>query len=127
MQRHVKTYQSKWQNQYTEEFKRSVCEEFLQGTSTLRSLEQKHKLGNSRLNHWLNEFGYQIKKPYILETPVMALKPTIKPDSSESAQVRELEKQLEMARLEAAAYRKMIEIAEKELKIEIRKKSDTKQ
>ena len=26
------------------------CEEFLQGTSTLRSLEQKHKLGNSRLN-----------------------------------------------------------------------------
>ena len=80
MQRHVKTYQSKWQNQYTEEF--------LQGTFTLRSLEQKHKLGNSRLN---------------------------------------LEKQLEMALLQAAAYRKMIEIAEKELKIEIRKKSDTKQ
>jgi Tfp pilus assembly protein FimT len=48
-------------------------------------------------------------------------------DQKESSRIGELEKQLELARLEAAAYRKMIEIAEDELKIEIRKKSDTKQ
>ena len=70
--------------------------------------------------------GYQVKKPYILETRDMVKeKPDI--DQKESSRIRELEKQLEMARLEAAAYRKMIEIAEDELKIEIRKKSDTTQ
>ena len=127
MERYVKTYNSKWQNQYTEEFKRSVCEEFLKGTDTLTSLERKYRLGNCRINHWLTEFGYKIKKHYILETTPMAPKPTNKPDSPESARVHELEKQLEMARLEAAAYRTMIEIAERELKIEIRKKSGTKQ
>ncbi|MBC7391472.1 MAG: transposase [Opitutaceae bacterium] len=72
MERYVKTYKSKWQNQYTEEFKRSICEEFLKGTATLRSVERKYQIGNSRLNHWLIEFGYKVKKPYILETTVMA-------------------------------------------------------
>ncbi len=126
MKRYVKTYKSKWQNQYTEEFKRSVCEEFLISDLTLRAMEQKHGLGNSRLNCWLNEYGYQVKKPYILETGPMA-KERIPKNTDELTQIRELEKQLEMSRMEAAAYRKMIEIAEQELKIEIRKKSDIKQ
>ncbi len=126
MKRYVKTYKTKWQNKYTEEFKRSVCEEFLSSDMTLRAMEQKHGLGNTRLTYWLKEYGYKVKRPYFLERWDMAKK---KPDTKreKSSRVRELEKQLEMARLEAAAYRKMIEIAEDELKIEIRKKSDTKQ
>lgn len=40
--------------------------------------------------------------------------------------IKELEKQLEMAQLKAEGYELMIEIAEKELKIPIRKKSETK-
>jgi transposase len=40
--------------------------------------------------------------------------------------IKELEKQLETAQLKAEGYELMIEIAEKELKIPIRKKSDTK-
>ena len=125
MKRYVKTYKSKWQNQYTEEFKRSVCEEFLSGNLTIRAMEHKHGLGNSRLNHWLKTYGYQIKKPYILKT--LSMSKQIPKDFDEASRIRELEKQLEMARLEAAAYRKMIDIAEEELKIDIRKKSDTKQ
>ena len=126
MERYVKTYKTKWQNQYTEEFKRSVCEEFLKGNLTLRGMEHKHGLGNSRLTYWLREYGYQVKRPYILETRDMT-KQKIDTDANESSKIRELEKQLELSRLEAAAYRKMKEIAEDELKIEIRKKSDTKQ
>jgi len=38
----------------------------------------------------------------------------------------ELQKQLELARLEAVAYREMINIAEKELGLPIRKKHDPK-
>lgn len=125
MKRYVKTYKSKWQNQYTEEFKRSVCEEFLAGTMTLRAMEHKYGLGNSRLVDWLQKYGYQVKKPYIIERRDMGKKKIN--NGTATARVKDLEKQLEMARLEAAAYRKMIEIAEDELKIDIRKKSDTKQ
>ena len=126
MKRYVKTYKTKWQNQYTEEFKRSVCEEFLAGDMTLRAMEHKHGLGNSRLNDWLIKYGYKVKKPYIIETRDMTRKKS-KKDTDKNTRIQELEKQLKMARLEAAAYRKMIEIAEDELKIAIRKKSDTKQ
>ncbi|MEX2396857.1 MAG: hypothetical protein WD491_07525, partial [Balneolales bacterium] len=41
-------------------------------------------------------------------------------------QIKELEKQLEMARLKAEGYEIMIDIAENELNIPIRKKPDTK-
>jgi transposase len=40
--------------------------------------------------------------------------------------IKELEKQLETSQLKAEGYEIMIEIAEKELNIPIRKKSDTK-
>ncbi|MGB3181053.1 MAG: transposase [Cyclobacteriaceae bacterium] len=126
MKRYVKTYKSKWQNQYTEEFKRSVCEEFLAGGMTLRAVERKHGLGNSRLNDWLNKYGYSVRKPYLIEGRDMAKKKS-KKSTDDTIRIKELEKQLAMARLEATAYRKMIEIAEDELKIEIRKKSDTEQ
>lgn len=42
------------------------------------------------------------------------------------AKIKKLEKELESARLQAEGYNLMIELAEKELKIAIRKKSDTK-
>ena len=40
--------------------------------------------------------------------------------------VKELERELEAAKLRAEAYSLMIDLAEKELKVAIRKKSDTK-
>ena len=42
------------------------------------------------------------------------------------ARVKELERQLQDAKLKEEGYRMMIEIAEKQFKIPIRKKSDTK-
>ena len=41
--------------------------------------------------------------------------------------IKKLEKELEDANLRAEAYSTMIDIAEKQLKIKIRKKSNTKQ
>jgi transposase len=43
------------------------------------------------------------------------------------SRIKELEKQLDQAQLRAVGFETMIEIAEKELRIEIRKKSVTKQ
>ena len=126
MERHKKLYSSKWQNQYTEEFKRHVCNDFLTGELTRREVEKKYNLGNSRLSFWLKEFGYEVKKTSFVVFPTMAnsLKDDTNPHDDKSS--KELKKQLEDALLLAESYKKMIEIAEQELKIDIRKKSNTK-
>ncbi|OYZ29813.1 MAG: hypothetical protein B7Y24_14455 [Sphingobacteriales bacterium 16-39-50] len=54
---------------------------------------------------------------------------TTNPDSSEAtllARIKQLERQLEDEQLRSEAYNKMIDIAERELNIPIRKKSNTK-
>jgi hypothetical protein len=124
MERYVKKYPSKWQNQYTKEFKRHVCDDFLTGTLCRAEVERKYKLGNSRLTTWLKEFGYEIKRPEPL-----FLTPMEKPsntDQEQNASTAQLKKELEDARLLAEAYKRIIDKAERELKINIRKKSSTK-
>ncbi|MCA0383172.1 MAG: hypothetical protein LCH58_13475 [Bacteroidetes bacterium] len=46
--------------------------------------------------------------------------------TADQQQIELLKKELEDARLQAEGYRRMIEIAEQELKISIRKKPNTK-
>lgn len=124
MERYVKKYPSKWQNQYTEEFKRHVCDDFLTGTLCRAEIERKYQLGNSRLTSWLRKFGYEIKKPEpLFLTPMQ--KP-LNTNQEQNASTAQLKKELEDARLLAEAYKRMIEKAEQELKINIRKKYNTK-
>ena len=124
MERHVKKYPSKWQNQYTEEFKRHVCEEFVNGAQCAKEVERKYRLGNSRLVSWMKQLGYEYKKPERLPLVVMR-KPT-KPIQEQDALINKLKKQLEDAQLQAEMYRRIIEKAEQELKIKIRKNINTK-
>lgn len=123
MERYSKTSSSKWQNRYSEEFKKFVCNEFLTGTATRRDIEKKYNIGNSRITYWLRKFGYDYSKPAFVPLIDMSQSKNIpnkqKPDS-------DLLKELEEAKLLAATYRKMIEVAERELKIKIIKKSNTK-
>ena len=126
MERYSKIYGSKWQNQYSEEFKRKVCQEYLAGEDGLSTLERKYNLGNSRISAWLKSFGLEIKKTIYLSSPIMPAKKDSDIQSEDSASVKLLKKQLEDALLEKELYRKMIEVAERDLKINIRKKSVTK-
>ena len=100
MERYSRVSSSKWQSIYSEEFKRFVCNEYLTGSMTKSEVESKHKLGNGRLTYWLRERGYDDLKTRIVSLPDM--------------------------RSDKINIRKMIEIAEKEFKINIVKKSDTK-
>jgi transposase-like protein len=125
MERYSKQYSSKWQSQYSEEFKRHVCNDFLTGSLHRRAVERKYEIGNSRLNYWLKELGYSnFSSPVIVPSYIMP-KP-IKSTKAKSAKIQQLEKELEDAKLLAEAYLRMINLAEKELKINIRKKSSTK-
>lgn len=126
MERYSKVFGSKWQSQYSEEFKRSVCREYLDGQEGLRALEQKYNLGNSRISAWLRSFGWEIKKTIYLSSHIMPAKSDPGIPAEDSASVKLLKKQLDDALLEKELYRKMIEVAERDLKINIRKKSVTK-
>ena len=124
MERYVKKYTSKWQNQYSEEFKRHVCEELITGPLGPKALELKYNLGNSRVSHWVKQLGYEYKKSVRLSLVVMR-KP-IKPNQEQDALINKLKKELEDAQLQSEMYRRIIEKAEQELKIKIRKNINTK-
>lgn len=126
MERYSKVFGSKWQSQYSEEFKRSVCREYLDGHESLQTLQKKYKLGNSRITVWLKSFGWDVKKIIYLSSNTMPAKKDQDIQAEDNASVELLKKQLEDALLEKELYRKMIEVAERDLKINIRKKSVTK-
>ncbi len=109
---------------YSRKFKEQVCSEFLKGGITKADIERKYQVGHGRVLYWLQECGYLAKDGSL--TPKRILMGKNKPDSSDTlssaARIKQLEKALEQANLQAEAYRLMIEIAERELKIDIKKK-----
>ena len=126
MERYSEVHPSKWQSKYSEEFKRFICNEYLNGTLTRREIEVKYNIGNSRITYWLRDKGYDYVKTRIVPLPSMK-QPTNNLNNKDSKEsVSELKKDLQEAQLLAETYRKMIEIAEREFKISIVKKSNTK-
>ena len=102
----------------------------------LADLVRKYELSCHSLIHgWLRTLGYlpginrRTKAVYLhvencLDLKTKHNKPV--PPKAEQEQIELLKKELEDARLLAEGYRRMIEIAEQELKIPIRKKPNTK-
>ncbi|RNL51473.1 hypothetical protein [Pedobacter jejuensis] len=126
MERYSKTHKSKWQSQYSEEFKLKVCNEYINGNDGIRFLEKKHGLGNSRLTTWLKLYGLGIRKTIYLPLDIMTAKKKPVGNSNEALSLKLLRKQFEDALLEKELYRRMVEVAERELHIDIKKKSGTK-
>lgn len=126
MERYSRVSDSKWQSIYSEEFKRFVCNEYLSGSMTKKEVELKHDLGNGRLTYWLRERGFGDLKTRIVSLPDMKSVKNNIIEKGPQKSVAELEKALQESQLLAETYRKIIEVAERELKISIVKKSNTK-
>jgi transposase-like protein len=126
MERYSRICTSKWQSIYSEEFKRFVCNDYLSGSMTRYEIELKHKIGKGRLTYWLRERGYGSLKSRIVSLRDMKRVKTSTDEKDSQKSITELEKELQEAKLLTEAYRRMIEIAEKEFKINIVKKSNTK-
>src|SRR5471030_522535 len=107
MERYSKVYGSKWQSQYSEEFKRKVCQEYLDGQDSRTTIERKYKLGNSRITFWLKSLGLGTKKAIYISSYVMPVKKDQDVPAEDSASVKLLKKELEDALLEKELYRKM--------------------
>ena len=121
---------------YSLELKHQVCKEHIENGLSLRDCVEKYNLSSHSLVHdWLRQLGYiagmnrRTRSAYIGVENFQSLPDKPKknrPLTEDQQQIEFLKQELEDAKLLAEGYRRMIEIAESELKIPIRKKPNTR-
>jgi transposase-like protein len=121
-------------NVFDEPFKRKVIEEYLATGCAKEHLLNKYGIkGRSAILRWMRAYG--IEDIHRRENIKFALPPHLStfPMSKKSEDVKqlqkrikELEQQLEDEKLRSEAYSRIIDIAERELKLPIKKKLDAK-
>lgn len=121
---------------YSRSFKHSVIEEYLRGGISKSTLLKKHNIKvHGGILRWMRQLGYTEnaeKNRYLLSKTPLSL-PSKKANTATTSsnelqeqRIRELERLLEDEQLRSEAYRRIIDIAEKEFKIPIRKKPGTR-
>jgi len=92
-----------------------------------------NKNEHGALLKWMRQLGYEVETDNAIFVPKIKLMPNIKEKAEESFEIlqlnkriEELEKQLKDSEMKAIAYSTMIDMAEKKLKVSIRKKHNTK-
>lgn len=105
---------------YSEVFKKQVVKEFEQGLFNKAELRRRYNIrGNSCIHRWLKKYGkFTYHDKLTLGRPMK---------DPQSQRIKELEAQLAKKEEELLVFKKFIEIAERELKVEIVKKFGSKQ
>lgn len=119
---------------FDETFKRRVIEEYLSTGCSKMSLLHKYNIRfKSAIQTWMHKLGYTdgYRPQRFTFTPINKMSlPTNNTDKISNndlqKKVKELERQLEDEKLRSEAYVRIIEKAEEELNIPIRKKPNTK-
>jgi transposase len=116
---------------YEAAFKRKLCEELLGGTITAAEISRKYNIpGSGTVTRWAMRYQEERTGLVILQGMEEDTKEAgndnmqLPPDCA--VQIAALKKELEGAKLRATVLETMIDIAEEEFKIEIRKKYGTK-
>jgi hypothetical protein len=122
-------------NLYPEELKRKVVDEYLLGHSTKLSILKKYNIrGSSSIQKWMVDLGYiNIRRPSL---PIFEEIKSIKLSDNKKLtpadrllleqEIKQLKRKLEDEQLRSLMYAKLIEKAEKEYKIPIVNKPNTK-
>jgi len=116
-------------NQFTDELKFQVVQEYMDTDVSQRELMQKFNIrGVNTIKKWMRKFDLQAPSQQEIELQrTMAKQKEKTPYERElEAKVAKLEQQLDYEQLRTLALDTMIEIAERDLKISIRKKSGAK-
>jgi transposase len=125
---------------FTDEDKHEVIKDYLSSGLSKDHIWRKYtgKSDHGRLLRWMRDLGYmsqqnQLNRSFASQTNKMPKKnthPQPVDQDFETLQlkkrIQDLEKQLKEAELKAIAFSTMVDIAEKEFKIPIRKKYNTK-
>jgi len=121
--------------EYSVAERQKIVEDYLTSGKAKREIWKKYtgqEVEHGQLLKWIRQLGYNIPKKWSklpIQSQVMAKSKTEYSDEvfQLKEKINELEKALINSELRSTAYETMIELAEKELKINIRKKSFTKQ
>ena len=101
----------------------AIIAEYLLGDTTYRKLGTKHGVDFRAIHHWVSRFqGKPVKKV----NPKMKLNESLLKEELPT-DVKQLQEELRKAKLHNKLLNAIIDIAEEQLKIDIRKKSGTKQ
>lgn len=108
---------------YTDEFKRSIVNEVMYGPMCMEEAKRHYGIGgSSTISRWIRKFDG-------LQTHVMKKKtePTVSEITQLEAENKRLRAELDLERLKVLSLNVMIDLAEEQLKVPIRKKSGAKQ
>ena len=100
-----------------------ILAEYLLGNTTYRKLGSKHGVDFRVIHYWVSKFqGKEVKKVKSKSKPNQDV-----PQEELPTDVNQLQEELRKAKLHNKLLNAIIDIAEEQLKIDIRKKSGTKQ
>jgi transposase-like protein len=117
-------------NRFTDELKFKIVQEYLSTDLTQKDLKQKYQFGGAgNIQKWMLKFDLVAPSEQQIELQRTMGKQNEKTayELELEAKIKKLEQQLDYQELKAEALSTMIDIAERELKITIRKKSGAKQ
>lgn len=120
-------------NQFSLDERRAIIEEYLQTGCSKQHIWRKYTgqlKERSKLLRWMRELGHPTKSRKLPVSNPLSMSDSQSSKLLDNLQMKqkiaELERALINSELRCTAYETMIEIAEKELKISIKKKSNTK-
>lgn len=139
MSKESKAILGQWRNNrlyFSDHEKKLIIEDYLSGSESKQSVYNRYTgypAENGKITMWMRKFG--IKDKFVKNTN-FEIMPKQKKDSEQSSEdfetltlkkrIAELEKQLQTAEMKAIAFSTMVDIAEKEFNIPIRKKHNTR-
>lgn len=139
MKKESKAILGQWRNNrlyFSDHEKKLIIEDYLSGNETKQSVYSRYTgypVENGKITMWMRKLGIEDK--FVKNTNFVSM-PTRKKDIEQSSEdfetlklkkrIAELEKQLQTAEMKAIAFSTMVDIAEKEFNIPIRKKHNTK-
>ena len=111
---------------YSQSFRDQVCRDYLSSNLSHNEIAKKYGLSSKEVSKWWLRI-YR-KKPDIQEEPLIPMTEEEKQDKlALEKRIQALEKQLSHERLRTLALETLIDVAEEELDLDIRKKPGTKQ
>jgi transposase len=115
---------------YTDEFKLQVLQEYLSTDLSQHDLMKKYKFGGTNnITKWMRKFDLQIPNDQQIDLQRTMAKQKEKSsyELELETKVKKLEEQLEYEKFRTLALNTLIDVAERDLKISIRKKAGAKQ
>ena len=113
-------------SQFSDSFRRMVVEEVLSGNIFIAAAARKYGIRHrSSISSWIR--WYKKNNDIVLSNPSPVAEEKDNKPAGESARIKELEAALELAKLKIIGLETLIDVAEEQLNIDIRKKPGTKQ